>query len=204
MVNCARRTADSTLRLIEGLQLELRAVAATTLPCSFAEISTTMEQELFNSPADIDTFGVRNQVTPPPKETLLGEGGAGGAGGATGVGGATGAGGGVGATLVSFTTVGTTGLGVGFASTTGATTLGVSAFFTSWIFSTFFGGGGNGFSTILTSFGFGGSFFGSGFGFGGNGFGASCSFTLYNFYEMQIRACQYEPIEATNIYIKFC
>src|SRR5690606_3088515 len=81
----------------------------------------------------------------------------------------------------------TTGLGVGFASTGGAlTTFGTSAFFTCSIFSTFFGGGGSGLSTILTSFGLGGSFCGSAFGFGGKGFGgkgfgASWSFTKRTF-----------------------
>lgn len=92
MVSCARRTADSTLRVTAGLQLEFRAVAETTFPCSFADTSTTSEQADFNSPAESDTFGARCQDTPPPIATLFGAGGAGGVGGATGAGGATGTG----------------------------------------------------------------------------------------------------------------
>ena len=79
-MSCARRTAASTLRVTAGLQSEFRAVAETTLPCSFAATSTTSEQADFNSLEDNETFGERCQETPPPIDTLFGDGGAAGAG----------------------------------------------------------------------------------------------------------------------------
>src|SRR5690554_591947 len=145
-------------------------------PFSLASIkTTTLRVSPCKSRLVYDGFGERLHCTPePPMDTDLVAGTA-GAGGATGAGCTTGCGAGF-TTLVSETVVVTVGVGCGVGSTGLTTGFGASAFFTCWTFSTFFGGGGNGFSTTftsLTSGGLGCAGFGSAFGCGGKGFGGS-------------------------------
>ena len=133
----ARFTAAVTLRFTAAPQVEFFTVADSILPSALAEIATSTEQDAFTSPSSNCTFGDLIQLTPLPILTVLGVGGAGGAGGAGG--GETGAGGfgSTRTTLVSDTTVETTGVGGTFltASTVG---FGASFFFHLFYFFHFF------------------------------------------------------------------